>query len=147
MKYKKFPSLYELYYNKWNGIDFDKEKLIKLIRRIKLLKFTSIFYNQHKEELELLNKIYQSYDEKTLIKLLNNDEIVSRNAYIEKWARIGAIDILLNNIYSRQTYTSIINLPREDYQLTIKRIEELIKVAQSLTHQSDKISNDIPGNE
>ena len=46
MKYKKFPSLYELYYNKWNGIDFDKEKLIKLIRRIKLLKFTSIFYNK-----------------------------------------------------------------------------------------------------
>mgnify|MGYP003350151722 CR=1 FL=1 len=89
----------------------------------------------HKEELKLLNQIYKSYDEKTLIKLLNNDEIVSRNAYIEKWARIGAIDILLNNIYSRQTYISIINLPREDYQMVIKRIEELIKIAQNLTNR------------
>lgn len=146
MKYKKYLSFYELYYNKWNGIDFDKEKLVKFVNRINLLKFTSLFYKPHREELELLNKIYNLYDSEVLNGLLNNDEKVARSAYIEKWARIAAIDILLNTTYSRQTYTSIINLPRHDYQLIMKRIEELVDVAQNLTHHSNKITNDIPEN-
>lgn len=147
MKYKKHHSFYESYYNTWNGINFDKEKLIKLIRRINLLKFSSIFYIPHKEELKILLKIYNSYDISHLNKLLLNDEKTSKWAYIEKWARIGAIDILLTNVFSRQTYISIINLPREDYQQLIKRTEELIKIAQNLTHQSERISDNIPGNE
>ena len=147
MKYKKHPSFYELYYNIWNGIDFDKDKLIKFIKRINLLKYTSIFYKPHGEELDLLIKIYQSYDSEKLHGLLNNDEQISRAAYIEKWSRIGTIDILLNNVYSRQTYTSLINLPRRDYQLAMKRIEELINISQKLTHQSDINKKDIPTND
>jgi len=147
LKYKNYPSKYELYYIKWNGIGFDKDKLIKFIRRVKFLKITSIFYKEHREELNILNEIYKTYNEKTLIGLLNNDELISRNGLIEKWARIGAIDILLTNTYSRSTYTVISNLPHQDYQLVLKRIEELVKIGQNLTHQSDIISKDIPGYE
>ena len=147
MKYKNHPSLYESYYNIWNGIDFDKDKLIKFVKRIRLLSFTSIFYFPHKEELKQLKKIKEQYDINILKGLLNNDETISKNAFIEKWARIGAIDILLNNTFSRQTYISIINLPRNDYQLVMKRIDELIKVAQTTTYQTETISKDIPTNE
>jgi hypothetical protein len=41
----------------------------------------------------------------------------------------------------------ISNLPHQDYQLVLKRIEELVKIGQNLTHQSDNISKDIPGYE
>ncbi len=147
LKYKNIPSKYELYYIKWNGIGFDKDKLIKFIRRIKLLQFTSIFFKSHQEELKILKEIYKTYNEKILIGLMNNDEIISRNGLIEKWARIGAIDLLLTNTYSRLTYTIISNLPHQDYQLVLKRIEELVKIGQNMTHQSDNISKDIPSYE
>ena len=147
IKYKKFPSKYELYYIKWNGINFDKEKLIKFIRRVNLLKLTSFFYRPHKQELIILKEIFESYNHNTLLGLLNNDETISRNGLIEKWSRIAAIDILLTNTYSRSTYTVISNLPIQDYQLIMKRIEELIKIGQNIRHQSDNISKDIPGYE
>jgi hypothetical protein len=145
LKYKDFLCKYESYYIKWNGIGFDKEKLILFVKRIKWLKFISFFLHSKKEELNILLEIYSLYNEETLIGILNNDEEISRCALIEKWARIGAIDILLTNVFSRSTYTVITNLPISDYQLVMKRIEELIKLSRTTTHQSDNISNDIPG--
>ena len=145
INYKNFPSKYELYYIKWNGIGFDKEKLIQFIKRIKWLKLLSIFSSSKREELQILLEIYNQYNKDTLKGILNNDETISRWALIEKWARIGAIDILLTNTYSRGTFTIISNLPIKDYQLVMKRIEEMVKLNREVTHQSDDISNDIPG--
>lgn len=145
LKYKGFSCKYELYYITWNGINFDKDKLIKFIKRIKLLRLTSFFIKSHKEELKILKEIYSSYDERVLIGLLNNDDKISRNGFIEKWARIGAIDILLSGVYSRNTFTVISNLPVEDYQLVCKRIEELVNYGRNLTYQQDKVSDNIPG--
>lgn len=145
INYKDYPSKYELYYIKWNGIGFDKEKLIQFIKRIKWLKIISIFSKSKREELKILLEIYNQYNEDTLKGILNNDETISRWALIEKWARIAAIDILLTNSYSRGTFTIISNLPIKDYQLIMKRIEEMVKLNREVTHQSDDISNDIPG--
>jgi hypothetical protein len=145
INYKNFPSKYELYYIKWNGIGFDKDKLISFMKRIKWLKFLSFFSSSKREELRILLEIYNQYNENTLRGILNNDETISRWALIEKWARIAAIDILLTNTYSRGTFTIISNLPIKDYQLVMKRIEEMVKLHREVTHQSDIISNDIPG--
>ena len=145
MNYKDFLCKYELQYITWNGIEFDKEKLIKFIKRINRLKVLSIFSKSHKEELKVIIEIYNLYDEKKLIGLLNNDPTVSRWALIEKWSRIASVDILLNGQYSRQTFTTISNFPIKDYQLTLKRIEELVNINKSVTYQSDKITKDIPG--
>ena len=145
INYKNFPSKYELYYIKWNGIGFDKDKLISFIKRVKWLKLVSIFSKSKREELKILLEIYSQYNEDTLKGILNNDETTSRWALIEKWARIASIDILLTNSYSRGTFTIISNLPIKDYQLVMKRIEELVKLNREITHQSDDISNDIPG--
>lgn len=145
INYKNFPSKYELYYIKWNGIGFDKEKLISFIKRVNWLKLVYIFSKSKREELKILLEIYNQYNEDTLKGILNNDETISRWALIEKWSRIAAIDILLTNSYSRGTFTIISNLPTKDYQLVMKRIEELVKLNREITHQSDDISNDIPG--
>lgn len=92
-----------------------------------------------------MKEIYNSYDSEKLSKLLNNDYETNRMCLIEKWARIGATDILLNNVFTRQTYTTIINLPVKDYQLVMKRIEEIIKQNKNITFQSEVISENIPG--
>lgn len=145
LEYKDFLCKYDSYYIKWNGIGFDKDKLILFVKRIKWLKFISIFIPSKKEELKILTEIYNSYDEKTLQGLLNNEENASRKGLIEKWARIAAIDLLLTGVYHRTTFTTISNLPIKDYQLVLKRVEEMIKLHKEITHQSDNITNDIPG--
>jgi hypothetical protein len=145
MNYKDFLCKYELQYITWNGIEFDKEKLIKFIKRINRLKVLSIFSKSHKEELKVMMEVYNLYDEKKLIGLLNNEPTVSRWALIEKWARIASVDILLNGQYSRQTFTTISNLPIKDYQLILKRIEEMVTMNKSVTFPSDKNTKDIPG--
>jgi hypothetical protein len=65
--------------------------------------------------------------------------------FIEKWARIGAVDILLTNTYSRLTYTTISNLPIKDFQLISKRVEELVTTGRDITYQSNTITDNIPG--
>lgn len=144
LTYKKHPSKYELQYVKWNGINFDRERLIKFIKRLKLTGLLS-FIPTYREENQILNEILNSYDQVRINGLLNNDENISRMCLIEKWARIGAVDILLTNTYSRLTYTTISNLPIKDYQLLMKRMEELINSGRNLTYQSDNSSNNIPG--
>ena len=65
--------------------------------------------------------------------------------FIEKWARIASVDLLLNGVYSRNTYTTISNLPYLDYQLVMKRTEELLLIGQKITYQKDNITDTIPG--
>lgn len=144
LNYRPYPSKYELRYVKWNGINFDREKLIKFIKRLKITNLLS-FIPRYRYEHKILNEILSSYDYIRIKGLLNNDENISRICFIEKWARIGAVDILLSNTYSRTTYTTISNLPIKDYQLLLKRIEELISAGRNLTHQSDNSTNNLPG--
>ena len=142
--YKNYPSKYELEYVKWNGIQFDKERLIKFVKRLKLTHFLS-FIPSFREEHKILKNILNSYDNVRINGLLNNDETISRICFIEKWARIASIDLLLSGVYSRTTYTTISNLPYRDYQLLMKRTEELVYLGQNITYQKDNITDNIPG--
>jgi hypothetical protein len=144
IKYKSFPSLYEAFYILWNGIEFDKEKLIMFIKRLKWVKFWS-FIPRYKREYEILIEVYNSYDNAILEGLLNNDENIIRMALIEKFARIGALDIAIHGVYTRDTFKIISNLPTSDYRLVIRRVEELVRIAQTTTHQSDNLSSNLPG--
>ena len=144
LRYKCHPSKYELQYVKWNGINFDRERLLKFVKRLKLTYFLS-FIPYYRREHQILKEILNTYDKVRIQGLLNGDENILRMCFIEKWARIGAVDILLTNTYSRLTYTTISNLPVSDYQLLTKRVEELISLAQNFTTQKDKITDNIPG--
>jgi hypothetical protein len=144
LTYKKYPSKYELQYVKWNGINFDREKLIKFVKRLKLTRFLS-FIPSFNREHSILKEILGSYDLEIIQGLLNNDEKISRMCFIEKWSRIASVDILLTNTYSRSTYSTISNLPYTDFQLVMKRTEELISIGQKITYQKDNITDNIPG--
>ena len=144
LTYKKYPSKYELQYVKWNGINFDRERLIKFIKRLKLTYFLS-FIPYYRKEHQILSEILNTYDKVRIEGMLSGDENILRMCLIEKWARIAAVDILLTNTYSRLTFTTISNLPIKDYQLLSKRVEEMVSAARNITFQSDNSSNNIPG--
>ena len=144
LTYKNYPSKYELQYVKWNGINFDRERLIKFIKRLKLTYFLS-FIPYYRKEHQILNEILNLYDQVRIEGLLNGDENIVRMCFIEKWARIAAVDILLTNTYSRLTYTTISNLPIKDFQLLSRRIEELVSAGRNLTYQSNIITDNTPG--
>ena len=142
--YKNYPSKYDLQYVKWNGINFDRERLIKFMKRLKLTYFLS-FIPYYKKEYKILSELLNSYDQVRIKGLLKGDENIVRMCFIEKWARIAAVDILLTNTYSRLTYTTISNLPIKDFQLLSKRLEELVNAGRDLTYQSNTITDNTPG--
>lgn len=144
LTYKKYPSKYELQYVKWNGINFDRERLVKFMKRLRLTYFLS-FIPYYRREYKMLTEILNEYDEVRIKGLLGGDQNILRMCLIEKWARIAAVDILLTNTYSRLTYTTISNLPIKDYQLLMKRVEEMVMAGRNLTYQSDNSSSNIPG--
>jgi hypothetical protein len=144
LTYKNYSSKYELQYVKWNGINFDRERLIKFIKRLRLTYFLS-FIPYYRKEHQILTEILNTYDKVRIEGMLNGDENILRMCLIEKWARIAAVDILLTNTYSRLTYTTISNLPIKDFQLLSKRVEEMVTAARNITFQSDNSSNNIPG--
>jgi hypothetical protein len=144
IRYKKHPPKYELQYVKWNGINFDRERLIKFIKRLKLTRILS-FIPYYNDEYKVLKEILDTHDKRRIDGLLNNDENIVRMCFIEKWARIASVDILLTNTYSRLTFTTIINLPIKDYQLLLKRIEEMVEAGRNLTYQTINTTDNIPG--
>jgi len=145
LSYKSFPSKYELTYIIWSGVDHDREKLIRLIKRIKRLKFLSFFSKNAREEREILVEILNNLNQERLRGILENNENISRISLIEKWARIGAIEIVTTNTFTKETYSLISQLPIKDYQLFSKRIQELIKLAKNMSNQEDSFSNNTPG--
>jgi len=144
LTYKKYPSKYELEYVKWNGINFDRERLIKFIKRLKLTYFLS-FIPYYREEHKMLKEILDTHDKDRIEGLLKGDQDVLKRCLIEKWARIATTDILLTNTYSRLTFTTISNLPIKDYQLLMKRVEEMVEAGRNLTYQSNIITDNTPG--
>jgi len=138
-------SLYELLYIKWSGIDYDREKLNRFILNLKVYRFLSIFSSKFKDQYRKLKAIHGMYDKVKLEKLHNGDEETIRMSIIEKYSRIGSVELLINGVYTKETYTTITNLPIEDFQLVTKRVQELIKIAQSVTTQDDTVSESTPG--
>jgi hypothetical protein len=138
-------SLYELLYIKWSGIDYDRDKLNRFILNLKVYRFLSVFSSKFKDQYRKLKVIHGMYDKVKLEKLHNGDEETVRMSTIEKYSRIGSVELLINGVYTKETYTTITNLPIEDFQLVTKRVQELIKIAQSVTTQDDTVSESTPG--
>jgi hypothetical protein len=138
-------SLYELLYIKWSGIDYDRDKLNRFILNLKVYRFLSVFSSKFKDQYRKLKVIHGMYDKVKLEKLHNGDEETVRMSIIEKYSRIGSVELLINGVYTKETYTTITNLPIEDFQLVTKRVQELIKIAQSVTTQDDTVSESTPG--
>jgi hypothetical protein len=142
--YKNFASEYELEHIVWVGIEYDKEKLIRFFDRYQQLKLIPKTHDSQ-EELEIMENILKSHNSENLRKLQQNDFEYCRWATIEKLSRTAAIEILLEGRYSKETFTTISNLPVNDFKLIMKRTKELIKVINDTIIESDIDTSTIPG--
>ena len=144
LSYKQSTSEYELKNIVWNGIEYDKKKLIRFIEKYQYLT-TFEQTDEVKEELQIMDEILQSHNTDNLQKLLQNDLEYSRWATIEKLARKTSVEVLLNGKYSKRTFETISNLPISDYKLIIKRSKELIKIINETTTEAEMDTSKIPG--
>lgn len=143
MSYNPYPSEYELKHIVWEGIEYDKDKLVKFIDEYNELKESKGKYR--KELFRIMDDILKSYNKENLKKLLNNDYEYSRWATIEKYSRIASSEIVLDGKYSKKTFKIISNLPLADYKLVIKRTKELVKILQEVTTETEQDTSKIPG--
>lgn len=144
IEYITHPSEYELKNIVWIGIEYDKEKLIKFLDRLKELKSLPKT-NKIKDEIRIMEEIFNLYKTKDLQKLAQNDLEYSRWATIEKYSRKVSTDILLEGKYSKEIFNIISNLPLSDFKLIMKRSQELIKVINNAIMDSDVDTSKIPG--
>lgn len=131
---------YEGRYDKWVDVHYNRDTVYKFFDRLKLLQKT----DPDSLELKNLQKVLEDHGEEYLQKFYQGDEEISRLAIIEKWSREGAIDILCKDRYSKQTLRNLLNLPVKDYQLVMKRVEEIVTSARSISIQDDNVGNVIP---
>lgn len=133
---------YEEKYTKWFDIHYNREKLISFFDRIETLRKTP-----QSTELSILTKILEEHNKTNLHKLLDGDENSVRLSLIEMWAREASLDILYDGRYSKETLRFILNLPKEDYQLLLKRVEEIVNSVRDISIQDDSLTDTIPSNE
>jgi hypothetical protein len=144
LRFSNQLSEYELTYLKWEGIHYDRDKLKKFTKRYNLISFLSFFFRCYKKELEILNKIIEHYGRSKILNLSKNDNHSSRMSHIERLSRIGSVEILTSGSFKSETYHQISNLPKTDYDLVTKRIQELIRIGQRVTTQNETISETTP---
>jgi hypothetical protein len=142
--YKNFSSEYDLKHIVWVGIEYDREKLINFFDRYQQLKFIPKT-NDSQEELRIMEEILKSHNFENLQKLLQNDIEYCRWATIEKFSRKGAIEILLEGKYSKETFNIISNLPTVDFKLIMKRAKELITTINETVNDSEMDMSKTPG--
>jgi hypothetical protein len=130
---------YEEKYTKWFDIHYNREKLVSFFEKIEQL--------PQSDELSILLQILDDHDSNKLKELLDGDETSVRLALIEKWAREASLDILYDGRYSKETLRFILNLPKEDYQLLLKRVEEIVNSVRDISIQSDTLTDIVPSNE
>jgi hypothetical protein len=142
--YKQSMSEYELKNIIWNGIEYDKKKLIRFVEKYKYLK-TLDETDEVKEEIQIMDSILKSHNSDNLQKLLQNDLEYSRWATIERLARKVAIEVLLDGKYHNYTFETISNLPIVDYKLIIRRSKELINIINETIAEAEMDTSKIPG--
>lgn len=136
------PSKYEERYVKWVSIGYEKTKLLELLYELKFLKEQE---TPNIERIKFLEQILYDNNINHLYELLTNDENTIRLAVIEKYARIAAMEMLIRGKYTVQTLNVITQFPIADYQLTVKRIQELVNLISDITTQSSSPATGVAG--
>jgi hypothetical protein len=136
------PSEYEERYVRWVSIGYDKRTLNELLYELKYHKNTD---TPDEKRVAFLESILSDYDLDELHRLSTNDEHTARFALIEKYARIGAMEMLIEGKYTIETLNIITQFPLADYQLTVKRIQELVNVITDITTQAASAASGVAG--
>lgn len=129
----EYPSPYEERYAKWVSISYEKQKLLELLYELKFLKEQEV---PNTERIGFLENILYENDIEHLYRLLINENNTARMALIEKYSRVAAMEMLIRGKYTTDTLNVITQFPLADYQLTVKRIQELVNVISDITTQA-----------
>ena len=70
LNFKNRKSEFELIHIKWVGIQYDRKKLKKFIRRYNILRILSIFSKIHKHELKVFRKIIKRHGKRSYVDYL-----------------------------------------------------------------------------
>jgi len=135
------PSEYEERYIRWVSVGHDKKKLSELLYEIKYLKEEKAW----PERIAFLESILAEHDSQQLYNLLTNDPQTARFATIEKWARQAAMEVLIFERYGIDTLNTITQFPLADYQLVVKRVQEIVNMVTDISTQSAALASGIPG--
>lgn len=135
------PSEYEEKYVRWVSVGYDKKVLTELLYELKYLKEKG----EWKQRIDFLESVLAQYEPEHLLNLLNNDPQTTRFAMIEKWARQGAMEVLIYDKYSIQTLNTVTQFPFADYQLFVKRVYEIVNLIRGITTQAASLAEGVAG--
>jgi len=135
------PSEYEERYIRWVDISHDKKKLSELLYELKYLKEE----NKWPERIALLEEILEEVGYDHCYNLLVNEKQTARFAIIEKFARQAAMEVLIFDRYSIDTLNTISKFPLADYQLTVKRVYEIVTMIRDITTSTSSLANGLAG--
>lgn len=135
------PSEYEEKYVRWVSIGYDKKVLAELLYELQYLKEKE----EWPERIKFLEGILAQYNPQHLLNLLNGETQTTRFALIEKWSRQGAMEILIFDKYSIETLNTVTQFPLADYQLFVKRVQEIVTMIREITSQAATLASGVAG--
>lgn len=135
------PSEYEEKYVRWVSIGYDKKVLAELLYELQYLKEKE----EWPERIKFLEGILAQYNPQHLLNLLNGETQTTRFALIEKWSRQGAMEILIFDKYSIETLNTVTQFPLADYQLFVKRVQEIVTMIREITTQAATLASGVAG--
>lgn len=135
------PSEYEEKYVRWVSIGYDKKVLAELLYELQYLKEKE----EWPERITFLEGVLAQYNPQHLLNLLNGETQTTRFALIEKWSRQGAMEILIFDKYSIETLNTVTQFPLADYQLFVKRVQEIVTMIREITSQAATLASGVAG--
>jgi hypothetical protein len=145
LKTQRSSTSYEDRYVRWASLSYDLSTLNEFLTEYK--DFSEENNEYFSPELEEMNQWYAELVDPVFAKaLLKGEHWAERQSVIEKWGRVAALDMITTGALSRKTLKVITNFPQTDYQLTIKRCQELVGMLQDVTSQADNaVAKGVPG--
>lgn len=139
------PSKWELDNVIWADRTTDPTVLIQFLQRIEHLTSSSDLNAQSKQELGFLLELLEDLDDDDCAHMLNPTEEEAKDSFIEKLARISAIEILTNGRLGFETMNTACKLSPNDFILCAKRTQDLITAIQGLVVKGETLSTDVAG--
>lgn len=136
------PSKWELDNITWADRTTDPLVLSKFFQRIEELKLASS--RAATQELAILLELLEDISEEDVNLLVTQTEDAAKSYFIERLARVSAIEILADNKLSFCTMETTCKLGHNDFILCATRAQELINTVQGMMIKSESLSEDIP---
>ena len=141
----KCPSKWELDNIVWHDRLTNPEALVQFLQRIETIRTKEDNTSDEKLELEYLLDLLDDMDEEECLGLLDTDEEVAKDVFIEDLARISAIQVLTNGKMDFDTMTTACKLSPNDFILCAKRTQDIINAIHGLVIKGETLSKDVAG--